>query len=144
MRFDQSKNQTPDQLNQISLNGRDKVRESFQKYLDDQNNGMPIKTKILRQMAENGEITEEESPEVVVALEETNEEVKEAPEVVLQHPDAIEEVPEDSSASDKISEVVIIGMFLNLSSSCTCDEIELSSAMKNIKRCNEMWHKCCQ
>ena len=111
LRFDQTKNHTSDQLNQISLSGRDKVRESFQKYLEDQHNGMPIKTKILRQMAEAGEetvATKVEFPVVEIEQESTTAELKE---VEIEHPDAIEEVSEGASASNKISEIVIIGMF---------------------------------
>ena len=111
LRFDQTKDQTPDQLNQISLSGRDKVRESFQKYLEDQHNGMPIKTKILRQMAEASEETiaaKEELPEVEIEQEDTVEVVEN---VEIEHPDSIEQVSDEPPATDKISEVVIIGMF---------------------------------
>ena len=114
LRFDQTKDQTPDQLNQISLSGRDKVRESFQKYLEDQHNGMPIKTKILRQMAETGEktvATEVEFPAVEIEQEGATPDLQE---VEIEHPDSIEEVSEGASASDKISEIVIIGMFLKV------------------------------
>ena len=78
LRFDQTKDQTPDQLNQISLSGRDKVRESFQKYLEDEHNGMPIKTKILRQMAEAGEET------VATEVELPADEVEQAIQLQLQ------------------------------------------------------------
>ena len=114
LRFDQTKDQTPDQLNQISLSGRDKVRESFQKYLEDQHNGMPIKTKILRQMAETGEetvATEVEFPAVEIEQEGATPDLQE---VEIEHPDSIEEVSEGASASDKISEIVIIGMFFKV------------------------------
>ena len=113
LRFDQTKNQTSDQLNQISLNGRDKVRESFQKYLDDQHNGMPIKSKILRQMAEAGEVPDQQdsAPEIEIELDaNTGKETTVAKEV-LEHPDSIEKQTEDSPTTNKISEVVIIGLF---------------------------------
>lgn len=111
LRFDQTKDQTPDQLNQISLSGRDKVRESFQKYLEDQHNGMPIKTKILRQMAEAGEETVATKVEFPVVEIEQEGATAELQEVEIEHPDSIEEVSEGASASNKISEIVIIGMF---------------------------------
>ena len=115
LRFDQTKNVTSDQLNQISLSGRDKVRESFQKYLEDQHNGMPIKTKILRQMAEASEETiaaKEELPEVEIEQEDTVEVVEN---VEIEHPDSIEQESDEPPATDKISEVVIIGMFFKTS-----------------------------
>jgi len=118
LRFDQTKNHTSDQLNQISLSGRDKVRESFQKYLEDQHNGMPIKTKILRQMAEAGEETvaaEEDLPEVEIEQEDVAEDaIDDAQEVEIKHPDSIEQVTEGASATNKISEVVIIGKFFKV------------------------------
>ena len=118
LRFDQTKNHTSDQLNQISLSGRDKVRESFQKYLEDQHNGMPIKTKILRQMAEAGEETvaaEEELPEVEIEQENAAKDATDdVQEVEIKHPDSIEQVTEGASATDKISEVVIIGKFFKV------------------------------
>jgi len=116
LRFDQTKNQTSQQLNQIALSGRDRVRESFQKYIEEQNNGMPINRKILRQMAETGEETvgiEQELPIVGMEHEDTtedsNEDIAEETKVLVEHPDSIEQVSEDAPASDKISEVVIIG-----------------------------------
>ena len=118
LRFDQTKNHTSDQLNQISLSGRDKVRESFQKYLEDQHNGMPIKTKILRQMAEAGEETvaaAEELPEVEIEQGDAAEDATvDAQEVEIKHPDSIEQVIEGPPATDKISEVVIIGKFFKV------------------------------
>ena len=62
-------------------------------------------------MAEAGEET------VATEVELPADEIKQADattdlqEVEIEHPDSIEEVSEEASASNKISEIVIIGMF---------------------------------
>ena len=75
---------------------------------------MPIKTKILRQMAEAGEVPveQESAPEIEIKLDANTEEEGDVVKEVLEHPDTIEKPSEDTSTTtNKISEVVIIGLF---------------------------------
>ena len=127
LRFDMTNKQTPDQLNQISISGRDKVRESFQKYLEEQHNGMPIKAKLLRQMAETEVseavelVTENITKDSITQIKsaETNEAIKLPDEnhSAIVHPDSLQmdsaETINRSQQSDKISEVIIIGKLFN-------------------------------
>ena len=69
-------------------------------------------------MAEAGEETvaaEQELPEVQMEQEDAAEgATDEAQEVEIKHPDSIEQVIEGPPATDKISEVVIIGKFFKV------------------------------